>query len=96
MFTWEEAGIKKNVVDPGTAYHIPEGIFAVAGPAADVFKPAKERALIDSHTIKGPLLNFITCQTRTREDGTTLESRPDDDRAPADGNGVESAERRRE
>ena len=75
--TWEEAGIKKNVVDPGTAYHIPEGIFAVAGPAAAAFRPPEERALIDSHRIKDPLLSFITGQTPTRETGAALESRPD-------------------
>jgi hypothetical protein len=75
--TWEEAGIKKNVVDAGTGYHVPEGIFAAAGPAAEVFRPTGERALIDSHRIKDPLLRFITCQTATHETGATLESRPD-------------------
>lgn len=74
--TWEEAGIKKNVVEPGTAYHTPEGIFAVAGPAAETFKPTNERGLIDSHRIKGPLLDFITGQTPAHETGTTVKSRP--------------------
>ncbi|MEO5668440.1 MAG: hypothetical protein ABIR96_10300 [Bdellovibrionota bacterium] len=58
--TWAEAGIKKNMVDPGTAYHIPEGIFAVAGPAAAVFRPKQARALIDSDRIKEPLLAYIS------------------------------------
>lgn len=32
MVDWDSAGIRMNMVEPGTAYHIPEGILAISGP----------------------------------------------------------------
>jgi hypothetical protein len=52
---WAEAGIAMNVVDPGTAYHFPEGILAVYGRGIG---PADARTHMSAADVKGMLMEL--------------------------------------
>jgi hypothetical protein len=56
---WNELGIRAELVDPGTAYHIPEGSFAVYTAATEASRLLQGRPKIRADRIKGWLLEVI-------------------------------------
>jgi hypothetical protein len=52
------AGLRIQPVEPGTAYHVPEGVFAILAPGGGA--PDRRRAPLNADQIKPLLLNLVT------------------------------------
>lgn len=71
---WEQAGIRMNKVDPGTAYHIPEGILAVTGAGIE---PRDSRDSVPADSIKAMLAEWAGLAPDVAEPGEpTIADRP--------------------
>jgi hypothetical protein len=58
--TWGGAGIRKQPVEPGTGYHIPQGTFAVLSRRLAGTPPRQDRLSVPADRIKDWLLAVST------------------------------------
>ncbi len=58
-FTFSELGIRTIEIEAGTAYHIPEGVFAIAGPGRAKFSRHWPSEIIPDDKIKGEVMHLL-------------------------------------